>query len=510
MPERKAETATAANGRKYLRTMFLIGIGQCGGNVVARMMRWLGEAPESTVNALIREAIGDRYLAINSGPELKFLPADFFRPKDGISREHAVGIGEEKGSCFIKKGRFIVKENWVKIGQAISGLLSQESPGPPNLFVVINSVGGGTGSGGAPYLMERLREAYPDSFIWNLIFLPHEVHGKGKVHVPYYLAEMDRLINARGFNVKRDRPYQPREGREEPLDDEVRECKITPIIVSNMRLRDARCEGPQCTELSSDEAVIDSFNLIGVSLIDSLLFPLLLAGLASDPEGRTRLDRWSRDSGMDITKMGKMCDLSDISRLMHFVVPLVLEGFSDEDLDIRKARDQPGQLQKKFEEFIQLAITELSYTIDDSGRPFLRGTLAELEKVPSASNILGLISGDERFANGTTTDALASATNSIFNPNFMECTWYRRPDDKKVLLLLGGANVKDFRMWADELALLLQKNIGERELSRNINFTQKELRAMHETLTRELLPKKDPVPQPPSQDAGDQSRPTAT
>jgi hypothetical protein len=195
---------------------------------------------------------------------------------------------------------------------------------------------------------------------------------------------------------------------------------------------------------------------------------------------------------------------------MHFVVPLVLEGFSDEDLDIRKARDQPGQLQKKFEEFILLAIKELSYTIDDSGRPFLRGTLAELEKVPSASNILGLISGDERFANGTTTDALASAANRMFNPNFMECTWYRRPDDKKVLLLLGGADVKDFRMWAEELARLLQKNIGERELSRNINFTQKELRAMHETLTRELIPKKDQAPQPPSPEAGDRSPPTAT
>jgi hypothetical protein len=228
-----------------------------------------------------------------------------------------------------------------------------------------------------------------------------------------------------------------------------------------------------------------------VSLIDSLLFPLLLAGLASDPEGRMRLDRWSRDSGMDITKMGKMIDLSDISRLMHFVVPLVLEGFSDEDLDVKKARAEPGQLQKRFEEFILQAIQELSYTIDESGRPFLRGTLAELEKPPTASNILGLISGDERFANGTTTDALASAANGIFNPNFMECTWYRRPDDKKVLLLLGGSDVKDFRMWAEELARLLQKNIGERELGRNINFTQKELRAIHDSLLRDIIPKKE-------------------
>ena len=509
MAEKKTEAAQAGNGRKYLRTMFLIGIGQCGGNVVARMMRWLGEAPESTVNAMMREAIGDRYLAINSGPELKFLPADLFRPKNGPSREHAVAIGDEKGSCFIKKGRYIVKENWVRISGAIAGLLPPEAGSPPNLFVVINSVGGGTGSGGAPFLMEKLREIYPDSFIWNLVFLPHEVHGKGKVHVPYYLAELDRLINARGFNVKRDRPYQSREARDEPGDDEVRECKITPIIVSNMRLRDAKCEGPQCTELSSDEAVIDSFNLIGVSLIDSLLFPLLLAGLASDPDGRAGLDRWSRDSGMDITKMGKMSDLSDISRLMHFVVPLVLEGFSDEDLDIRKARDQPGQLQKRFEEFILQAIQELSYTIDASGRPFLRGTLAELEQPPSASNILGLISGDERFANGTTTDALASAANRIFNPNFLECTWYRRPDDKKVLLLLGGADVKDFRMWAEELARLLQRNIGERELSRNINFTQKELRAMQESLLRDVLPKKEAHQQAPAAPLAGEQQPAA-
>jgi hypothetical protein len=355
-------------------------------------------------------------------------------------------------------------------------------------------------------MIERLRDTYPDSFIWNLVFLPHEVHGKGKVHVPYYLAEMDRLINTKGFNIKRDRPYLNRDGREEPGDEDVRECKITPIIVSNMRLKDARCEGPQCNELSSDEAILDSFNLIGVSLIDSLLFPLLLAGMASDAEGRSRLDKWSRESGMDITKMGKMPDLSDISRLMHFVVPLVLEGFSDEDLDVCKAKDQPGQLQKRFEEFIRLAITELSYTVDASGRPFLRGTLAELEKGPYASNILGLISGDERFANGTTTDALASAVNGIFNPNFLECTWYRRPDDKKVLLLLGGADVRDFRMWAEELSRLLQRNIGERELSRNINFTQKELRAMHETVSRDIIPKKEPPAEPASQPSGGEPR----
>jgi hypothetical protein len=494
LPERIGEPGAAGNGRKYLRTMFLIGMGQCGGNVVARMMRWLNEAPESVLNSMMKEAIGDRYLAINSGPELKFLPANLFRPKNDSSREHAVAIGEEKGSCFIKKGRFITKENWVKIGQAIGALCPAQSGSPPNLFMVVNSVGGGTGSGGAPFLMEKLRELYPESFIWNLIFLPHEVHGKGKVHVPYYLAEMDRLINTKGFNIKRDRSAQIRgDARDEPGDDEVRECKITPIIVSNMRLKAAKCEGLQCTDMTSDEAIIDNFNLIGVSLIDSLLFPLLLAGLASDMDGRARLDKWSKESDMDITKMGKMSDLTDISRLMHFVVPLVLEGFSEEDLDILKARGQPGQLQKRFEECIQLALQELSYTLDESGRPFLRGTLAELEKRPYASNILGLISGDECFANGTTTDALAAAANRIFNPNFLECTWYRRPDDKKVLLLLGGADVLDFRIWSEELNRLLERNLDERELARNINFTQKELRAMHETLSREIIPKKEPT-----------------
>jgi hypothetical protein len=508
MPEKKGEAEVTGECRKYLRTMFLIGIGQCGGNVVARMMRWLNEIPDSYINSMMKDAIGDRYLAINSGPELKFLPPNLFRPRADSSREHTVAIGEEKGSCFIKKGRYIHKENWVKINQGIQALIPRDLASPPNLFIVVNSIGGGTGSGGAPYVIEKLREIFPDSFIWNLIFLPHEVHGKGKVHVPYYLAEMDRLINTKGFNVKKDRPYQVRmDAKEEPSDDEVRECKITPIIVSNMRLKAGKCEGPQCTDSTSDEAIIDNFNLIGVSLIDSLMFPLLLAGMAWDMEGRSRLDKWSKESGMDLTKMGKMSDLTDISRLMHFVVPLVLEGFSEEDLDILNARNQPGQLQKKFEECIQLAIQELSYTLDQDGRPFLRGTLAELEKKPYASNILGLISGDEAFANGTTTDALAAATNKIFNPNFLECTWYRRPDDKKVLLLLGGADVQDFRMWAEELNRLLQRNLSERELMRNINFTQNELRAMHETLTNDVIPKKDPALETPPKAARPDSPP---
>jgi hypothetical protein len=493
MAETRTEGDAPAVGNKYLKTIFLIGIGQCGGNVVARMMRWLNEIPESPTNSMMRDAIGDRYLAINTGPELKFLPVNLFKPRVDNSRDHTVAIGEEKGSCFMKKGRLVHKENWFKIETVIQSLVPRPQFSAPNLFIVVNSVGGGTGSGGAPFVIEKLRELYPGSFIWNLIFLPHELHGKGKVHVPVYLAEMDRLINAKGFNIKRDHPFIPKAyPGGEPGDDEVRECKITPIIVSNMRLKSGRCEGPLCQDNTSDEAIIDNFNLIGVSLIDSLMFPLLLAGMASDLDGRARLDAWSRQAGMDLTKMGKMSDLADISRLMHFVVPLVLEGFSDEDID---ARNQPGQLQKRFEECLQQAISELAYTLDEDGRPFLRGTLAELER-PFASNALGLICGDDAFANGNATDALAGAMDKIFNPNFLDCNWYRRPDDKKVLVLLGGADVRDFRMWAGELDRLLTRNVSDHELMRSINFTQKELRAVQDVVSREIIPKKESPPGP--------------
>jgi len=200
---------------------------------------------------------------------------------------------------------------------------------------------------------------------------------------------------------------------------------------------------------------------------------------------------------MDLTKMGKMSDLTDISRLMHFVVPLVLEGFSEEDLDTLNTKSDPAKLQARFEECIRQAIAELSYTLDEDGRPFLRGTLAELEKTPSASNVLGLLSGDESFANGAAADALAAAVNRVFNPNFLECTWYRRPDDKKILLLLGGADVQDFRMWAAELGRLLERNLSEVELMRNINFTQRELKAVHEVVAGSIIPKKEqPAPVP--------------
>jgi len=498
MADQKGAQQAAGEGRKYLRTMFVIGIGQCGGNVVARMMKWLHDIPDSYVNSMMKEAIGGRYLAINSGPELKFLPMSLFKPRVDGSRDHAVAIGDERGSSFMKKGRFVHKDNWGKIESSIQALLPRDPASAPNLFIVVNSVGGGTGSGGAPFLIEKLRELYPESFIWNLVFLPHELHGKGKVHVPCYLAEMDRLIASKGFNIRRDRPNNVKTDPKEPAsDDEVRECKITPIMVSNLRLRKGKCEGPLCAVNTSDEAIIDNFNLIGVSLIDSLLFPLLLAGMASEVEGRNRLDEWSKEAGMDLTKMGKMSDLTDISRLMHFVVPLVLEGFSEEDLDTLNTKSDPAKLQARFEECIRQAIAELSYTLDEDGRPFLRGTLAELEKTPSASNVLGLLSGDESFANGAAADALAAAVNRVFNPNFLECTWYRRPDDKKILLLLGGADVQDFRMWAAELGRLLERNLSEVELMRNINFTQRELKAVHEVVAGSIIPKKEqPAPVP--------------
>jgi len=498
MADQKGAQQAPGEGKKYLKTMFVIGIGQCGGNVVARMMKWLHDIPDSYVNSMMKDAIGGRYLAINSGPELKFLPMNLFKPRVDGSRDHAVAIGDERGSSFMKKGRYVHKENWGKIESSIQSLLPRDPQAAPNLFIVVNSVGGGTGSGGAPFLIEKLRELYPESFIWNLVFLPHELHGKGKVHVPCYLAEMDKLIASKGFNIRRDRPYNVKTDPKEPVsDDEVRECKITPIMVSNLRLRKGKCEGPLCNVNTSDEAIIDNFNLIGVSLIDSLLFPLLLAGMASEVEGRNRLDEWSKEAGMDLTKMGKMSDLTDISRLLHFVVPLVLEGFSEEDLDTLNTKSDPARLQARFEECLRQAIAELSYTLDEDGRPFLRGTLAELEKTPSASNVLGLLSGDESFANGLATDALAAAVNRVFNPNFLECTWYRRPDDKKILLLLGGADVQDFRMWAAELGRLLERNLSEVELMRNINFSNRELKAVHEVVTGSIIPKKEPpAPEP--------------
>ena len=494
MADVKSVPPNTAEARKYLRTMFLIGIGQCGGNVVARMMKWLHDIPESYVNSMMKEAIGGRYLAINSGPELKFLPMNLFKPRLDGSRDHAVAIGDERGSTFMKKGRFVHRENWLRIEASIQSLLPRDPALAPNLFIVVNSMGGGTGSGGAPFVMEKLRDLYPESFIWNLAFLPHELHGKGKVHVPAYLAELDRLINTKGFSIKRESPSVIKADQKEPDGGaEVRECKITPILVSNLRLRQGRCEGPLCPANASDEAIIDNFNLIGVSLIDSLLFPLLLACMAADVDGRNRLDGWSKEAGMDLTKMGKLSDLTDISRLMHFVVPLVLEGFSEEDIDALNTRNDPAKLQARFEEFLRQALASLSYTLDEDGRPYLRGTLAELEKTPTASNILGLISGDEAFANGTSADALAAAVNRVFGPNFLECTWYRRPDDKKVLLLLGGADLADVRMWTGELGKLLERNLSETELVRNINFTQRELKAVHEAVNGAIIPKKPPA-----------------
>jgi hypothetical protein len=84
----------------------------------------------------------------------------------------------------------------------------------------------------------------------------------------------------------------------------------------------------------------------------------------------------------------------------------------------------------------------------------------------------------------------------IFNPNFLDCNWYRRPDDKKVLVLLGGADVRDFRMWAGELDRLLTRNVSDHELMRSINFTQKELRAVQDVVSREIIPKKESPPGP--------------
>jgi hypothetical protein len=85
------------------------------------------------------------------------------------------------------------------------------------------------------------------------------------------------------------------------------------------------------------------------------------------------------------------------------------------------------------------------------------------------------------------------AVKNIFDPHFTECNWYRRPDDQKILILLGGADVMDFRYWNEQLNNTL-KIVSDDELVRNYNFKRKELQEILATLNNDIIPRQINIP----------------
>lgn len=139
----------------------VVGVGQAGGKVLDRLLEY-----DSTRNTgFISHAV-----AVNSAEQdlqgLDHVPA---------SNRHLVGqsiVGGQGAGTDPEAGAACVREDIEEIGSAIDRVSATEIDG----FVLIAGLGGGTGSGGAPVIAERLQEVYLEP-VYGLGILPSTDEG---------------------------------------------------------------------------------------------------------------------------------------------------------------------------------------------------------------------------------------------------------------------------------------------------------------------------------------------
>lgn len=140
----------------------LIGFGQAGGKITDRFLEYEAnaEGPNVIVDAI----------AINSADSdlkgLEYVPEDN-RVLIGQTKVKGHGVGADN-----EKGTEVARTNLQQINNQVDKIDSSAI----DAFLVITGLGGGTGSGGTPVLVEKLKEIYREP-VYTLGVLPSEDEG---------------------------------------------------------------------------------------------------------------------------------------------------------------------------------------------------------------------------------------------------------------------------------------------------------------------------------------------
>ncbi len=201
---------------KDMSSIMWIGIGEGGSNVVQTCMRYMRDNKDvELAAALMWNATNNRYLAINCGPEIRYLDVRFFpkkRSKTGVqlrSNYHTLWLSRDDNlkGCghHMGKGRNIMDQFKDDLNQKIRDLCrikertkiaqdnNQQLPRLPRFIIIINSTGGGTGSGATPIAIETIRGMDPDAIIINFNIMPYWNDAKWYGNTVYCFARAIQL-----------------------------------------------------------------------------------------------------------------------------------------------------------------------------------------------------------------------------------------------------------------------------------------------------------------------------
>lgn len=151
---------------------FLIGIGEGGGNLLKELL-------SKDKNQLILNVLNDRFLAINTGPELGSLDIkDTHKLMYGLTEQ---GAGGSPG-----RGKSLLSDGWNTISTKLNDLGAKKS----NLFVIFTALAGGTGCGGVSELIKRLKTSYNNPYICVFGILPFKFEKRADINLIWAMNEL--------------------------------------------------------------------------------------------------------------------------------------------------------------------------------------------------------------------------------------------------------------------------------------------------------------------------------
>lgn len=368
MPEKTQELKSEERKvKRRTKEIFLIGVGGGGIGTINQMMKRLKDPNlQSDEGKLMNYAIENRVLAIDTLEQTT--------TRKHLDESQIFNLGEGEGA-----GSPIIGEQWMekavpKIREKIKKSIGENTF--PACFIVIFSLGGGTGSGGAPYLIGDLQKSFPQTRVLAVMLFPESDQEKGWFTVPWGVSKILELMG----KGEEERPYEfIRAG-----------TGIIPIAISNDYIR---------AETNIENR--NQLNYVVGKLLERILYPIIGYYYSLDHKEADEIVK-----KLDIDNWSKTIDISDMAMHSGIAVPFVGDALPDIPSAKEEKNEKIEEIKKKLEKAAK------SPEFEKRGRDVLyRGFMAEpWEK--KCQTISGHMAGAEQFSNWT--------NNGLFVSNIMK------------------------------------------------------------------------------------------
>ena len=367
--------------------VFIIGMGECGSNLVGS---YIQQSKKDTGVSRIRE-----YLITNTDKtDLMKARTEYSIPNRNtlIYSDEEIGVGGK-----FQEGHDLVMKNQELIYNQLKGLGYEGVSG----FIILTSLGGGTGCGGTPALVELLHKKFSDErriFIYVFGVLPFENQSSEAINSIWALSSLlrNQLEPKKGPNLifllsnktMLNRVMDWRGGRASGLLDQT-----IGMDVANLASNDEQ------TRIQTEIEFTQLVNPLALQTIEAILSPSI------------------KEPGK---KVMPTTDLADYSRRLD---PVVVPCYFEDMIFL----PEYGRMDKQMELAVKYAVNHCSLT--------------DIDTKPNAGSVYSIFSGGKDLAKLENSAHLKKilapylVKGGSIQPSFVT---YDTPKDKSSLLLLFG------------------------------------------------------------------------